>query len=286
MKPQDRFQNNPMPKITEWENVIKSYEVGSDSSALHGSLMNYLEEVAVLASNNAGFSNEWIMERGYLWIIRKWHVQYFEQARYQDLIRVKSWVSNFRRVQSYREYDMRRDDGTPILRAKANWVFVEQDSFRPTRFPPEFESAYGPLGPTGDVITSLANGIATPKAPQHDFSYRARFDEIDRAQHVNNAHYIRWAEDAAYQYLRQLGISITPSQIRSHEMEYRNGAQCNDTIQVRNQLQSIDQSQILIAQQFFRHTTGQENEQLIVDNLIRIELSIDDAQSLDVFSIH
>ena len=274
MKPQNHFDNHPEANITHGETVVKSYEVGEDETVFHGSLMNYLEEIAVTASQRAGYSNNWVLENGYLWIIRKWYVQYLNPAHYGDKLQIQTWISNFRRVQSHREYMVDRDDGTPILIAKANWVFVEQKTFRPTRFPDDFNSTYGPAGLPQEVVTDIADG--TPlNAPTEHFMYRARLYEIDRAHHVNNAHYIRWSEDAAYQYLQTLNIVIELSQIISHEFEYRSGATIDNNVRVSNQCTKIGSSEILITQSFTHQASPDEDATLIATNKLRVVLPTD-----------
>ncbi|PJF38317.1 MAG: hypothetical protein CUN55_17640, partial [Phototrophicales bacterium] len=191
------------------------YEVGHNGTVLHGSIMNYLEEGAVQASNRAGYNDDWFEQHGYLWLVRKWFVHYLKPIYLNDILTLQTWISDFRRVQSHREYVLLRGDEM-VVRARANWVFIHRDTMRPARLLSEFEVNYGPIPdePLEPIRTKLAE-VTSVQAVLYQFPYEVRYEEIDRAKHVNNAHYVRWVENNIMQILRSCGLNLLDIVIES-----------------------------------------------------------------------
>lgn len=234
------------PKVTTLAFKVRSYEIGRNRTLMHGIIMNYLEELTVEASTRAGYPNDWYDKSGYLWLIRKWHVRFENPAYYGDNLIGKSWVSDMKRVQSHREYELWRDD-TRIVRARANWVFVDRNTGRPARLFDSFEHDYGPMQttPPDEIITRLPVNahIATPTFATR--TYRAHHFEIDRAHHVNNAHYLRWIEDYILHTITVTDIALDDAHILAHELEYRAAAKVADIIEIQSAIVAIEGNQVL-----------------------------------------
>lgn len=223
-----------MRKIFTWEFQVRSYEAGRFGFVENATFINYLEELALRASADAGYGSEWFEKRGLLWVIRNWTVRLYEPVFYGDALEGRTWVSDFRRVQSNREYEIMRGE-TRILRARANWVFVEWKTLRPTRLLSEFFDAYQPSGEVQENLdTRLSNAISIAESPRFVIERKVHYYELDKVWHVNNANYVRWVEEACIQAMESAGWSQREHQWRilSHEIEYKHGAQAGDAIRI------------------------------------------------------
>ncbi len=246
------------PNVTTLEFTVRSYEIGHNNTLLHGTIMNYLEEMAVQASSRAGYDNNWFDTHGYLWLIRKWYVRFEQPAYYGDRLLGKSWISDMKRVQSHREYELWRGDNR-IVRARANWVFVDRNRGRPARLLESFVDNYGPMQntPPEPIQTRLSGSTAVSNPVYTARTCRARHFEIDRAKHVNNAHYIRWLEDRILQDVTQDGIDPDDTSILAHEFEYRAAAQAEDVVEINSAVVEVHGQQALWHHQM-RLQTSQE----------------------------
>ena len=73
----------------------------------------------------------------------------FHIVRFGEDLEINTWISEIRRVQAFREYDMRRvRDGQPVIRARANWVYINSETMQPTRIP---ENAIREFAPSGEM---------------------------------------------------------------------------------------------------------------------------------------
>lgn len=200
-----------MSKTYTWQFHVRTYEIDQYGHVNNTIYPNYLEEAATQGSAAAGFSLQWYLEQQCFWLVRKWTIRYLQPAVYGDELAITTWISDFRRVQSHREYRMTRvRDGAELLRARTNWVFVDANTLQPRRIFPEFIQAFSldenkPLEDLGVRITK-----PTWSGQGHQYiSYREvqRF-ELDLAKHVNNGVYFRWIEHAYNKAIESVGWSI------------------------------------------------------------------------------
>src|SRR5262245_30399775 len=98
---------------------IRHYELdflGHVNNAVYVKLM---QEAAIDASTEAGYSPQWYRARGTGWVIRRLQIRYHAQARYGDELEITTWVSDLKRVSSHREYQITRlSDGARVAQAR------------------------------------------------------------------------------------------------------------------------------------------------------------------------
>lgn len=198
-----------MAKVYTWEFAVRTYELDEYGHVNNAVYQNYLEEGATQASASNGFDFDWYFEHRTGWVVRKMTARYLQPLTYGDRARLHTWVSDFRRVRSHREYDLRRaSDDTPVLRARADWVFVNLDTMRPERIPDAFMDAFQPTGDVEPIEVHLTNPTVFPNAPQYVMKRTVQHYELDPAGHVNNSVYLHWSEEAMFNALNTAGWPV------------------------------------------------------------------------------
>src|SRR5258708_16044043 len=124
-----------MAKVYSWRFQVRTYELDVTGEVRPAAFLNYLEEGAVQASTAGGYGYDWYKENNRMWVVRKFTIRYYGPAVYGDELELATWVSDFRRVQSNREYALQRSDGELVLRARGNWVFMNVQTMQPQRIP-------------------------------------------------------------------------------------------------------------------------------------------------------
>lgn len=241
-----------MSKIYSWRFRVRTYELGARSQVKLNVYQNYLEEGATQASASHGYDWHWYRANNCMWVARKITLRYGEPARYPDELEMQTWVSDFRRVQSNREYVVRRvSDGAPVLRARTNWVYLDTVTLRPQRIPDEFMAAFDPTGAVEHIAVTPDN-MTAPRAPLEYAETRAvaRY-ELDSAGHVNNAVYTGWVEQTIEDGLRAAGwgidqrdaegIRLTPL---ARTIEYLRSAQDAETLHLATGVTALNDSQV------------------------------------------
>jgi YbgC/YbaW family acyl-CoA thioester hydrolase len=195
-----------MPKTYSWRFQVRTYDVGGDGLVSPTNLQRYLEEGATQASASAGYDINWYRENNRLWVLRTATIRYYLPVTYPDELELTTWVSDFRRVQSHRDYALHRvADGQLVLRGRGNWVFINTVTMQPIRVPAEFMEQFGPLGELEELDAGIPEGIVVEDPIVHTEERRVQRYELDSNGHVNNAVYLMWAEQATVNALREVG---------------------------------------------------------------------------------
>lgn len=231
-----------MPKTYSWRFKVRTYELDQFGHVNNVNYISYLEEAATQASAAAGYPIDWYWQNGYIWLIRKWTIRYYQTAVYGDELEAVTWVSDLRRVRSNREYVLNRvGDGEKVVRARTDWVYVNAETHQPARIPDHFQAAFQPPNePLEDLGVRIRNATPTVDAHRYVTHHDVRTYEIDPALHVNNAMYLRWIEHAyanavttaGWSFQRQLQEYNFAIFAGGHEIEYFKPAKEGDRIKI------------------------------------------------------
>lgn len=171
---------------------VRFDEAGPDGLLRTSSLLRYAQDLASFHSADRGFDRTWYAERGLAWLARAAEVAILAPIAHGMALSGTTRVVGERRVWARRRTDFRDDAGQVVAWTHVDWVLLD-DRGRPTRIPPEFEAAFGtpkatfPLGrvalePT--PMDAIRSGITV------------RPQELDPMDHVNNAVYADWLDEA------------------------------------------------------------------------------------------
>lgn len=218
------------------------YELDALGHLNNAVYLNYLQQTAMEASDAAGYTLQRYEEMGRLWVARKTIIEYVHPVVYGDEVAVKTWVSDFKRVQSHREYLVtHRSSNKTIAHARTNWVFVNSQTLAPTRIPSEMITAFKPDDKIAIRHTNPGQGEKPTLNPRRYTSKRqVQPHELDAVQHVNNAIYLNWVQHAFMEamamagynrrtFFEDIGVIIVA---RRNEIEYFLPAVMGDEIEI------------------------------------------------------
>ena len=199
--------------------------------------LRYLAHAAVEASAAVGYDAPWYARAGAMWIVRRSTFEVTRPARAGERLAIRTWVEDFRRVRSHRRYAVHGADGTPVLEALTDWVYVDVESGRPRRVPRELETAFG-FAAGNRSEREAWSAPPAPPAPALG-THRVRACEVDSIGHVNNAVYLEVAtqavldaiEDAGWSLDRMLAAGSVPLLARA-DLEYLEGARYGDRLAI------------------------------------------------------
>lgn len=245
--------------------TVRHYELNNLARASHAAYMNYLQEAAIEASTAAGYSLDWYHEQQRQWLIRKLTLLQSGQATYGDELEVTTWVSDIRRVRSNREYELARvADGQVIVRARADWVFVDTSKNQPTRVPADALEAFAPTGDVPDLGVRLQAAQPFEDAYRYVMRRRVYPYELDAARHVNHANYLRWIEDACAQALVEVGLPGEPDAeagsllaMVGHETDYLIPAVWGDEVEITSWLHEQKGERVAWQSEIVNVTSGE-----------------------------
>src|SRR5262245_48487330 len=215
---------------------VRSYEAGRDGRVRPSTILRYFEQIATEASAFAGFDPAWYLRHGAAWVVREMALLLGTLPTVGDELLLATWVADFKRVQSRRDYALWRADSPRLIaRAEARWAYVDRVRGQPLRISEEITTA---LAPRGHLMrTRQPAMLPPPDKPQHTLTLTARDYEADSQQHINNCVYADWLGEGLAQTLQARGAELAEAlSPRYYAIAYLRAALPGDTVRVETQL--------------------------------------------------
>lgn len=227
---------------------VRHYECDAYGHVNHANYVRYMQEAAFDASAAVGYDVARYEELGLYWLIRQTEVTYLRPLIFGDSVIVKTWVENFRRVRSRRAYELRSAHNNEIVaQAYTDWVLLDTANERLATIPDEMIQAFLP---SAFAENSSGNG-RIPKAPPPPANpYKMRqvvaWRDLDPAQHVNNATYLSYLEDAGTRVIAYYGWPLNrlaENEVgivaRKLQIEYKTQAVLDDELEITTYLADV-----------------------------------------------
>ena len=217
---------------------VRHNELDTFGRVYPAAYLRWLTDTAIAASADAGFDASWYRRFGAWWLVRRSMLEVRRPLGADAEITVRTWVDDFRRVRSWRRYEIVDEAGEVVVAAASDWVFADTVTGKPRRVPPEMEQAFGfEPGHTGAVRPAWSAPFA-PAAPART-SHRVGYAELDSLQHVNNAAYVDILSQGALDALEGVGWPLARMAangavpwLASVDVEYLEAALYGDELQV------------------------------------------------------
>jgi acyl-ACP thioesterase len=148
-------------------------------------IARWLQDVAYLDVVDAGLE-----DRG-SWVVRKLRMSIESFPRFGEGLVLDTWCSAASPLAAERRTTLTSEEGR--IEAVATWVFLDNDSGRPKRLGPEFDTFYAESANGRRARTRLRHG--SPPGDADRLEWRFRTADLDVAEHVNNAAYWAVAEE-------------------------------------------------------------------------------------------
>jgi acyl-CoA thioester hydrolase len=130
----------------------RSRRIAPDDLDFLGHVNNvvWLRFVVELAEGHAAsldVGSRIVRERGGQWIVRRHELDYHDNAGIDEEIVEETWVESMRGARSVRRARFSRvSDGKELVTATTQWAFVDAETLRPKRIPPELLGVYRTKG--------------------------------------------------------------------------------------------------------------------------------------------
>ena len=155
-------------------------------------LLRYAQDIAWRHSESLGFDRPWYAERGLAWLVRGAELEVLGPIAMGTTLTVSTEVVGYRKVWARRRAEFRPPDGSLAAWVLTDWVLIDGRG-RPTRVPESIVANF----PAPEPVEPLLR-VELPAPP--DAAARRRFvvrpQELDPMDHVNNAVYLDWLEEA------------------------------------------------------------------------------------------
>lgn len=185
-------------------------EAGPDGHLRSSAVLRYAQDLAWLHSAAAGFDRSWYGEHGLTWLVRAAELEVLAPIRVGAPLTGTTEVVGFRRVWSRRRSEFLDASGALCAWIHIDWVLLDARG-APTRIPPIFGERF-----TVPSTPLVLGRVALADIP--DDAHRTRFtvrpQELDPMDHVNNAVYADWLDEAVIAAGDTEATRVIPRRIR------------------------------------------------------------------------
>lgn len=209
--------------------------------------LRYLMETAWDWGASGGISIAENERLGLAWIIRENELNLYRPLRPGDVFDFTIWLINWRRVRGTRGFELRLKDGDELIaRGVQQVATLDSKTFRPVRFPDHLVERFLMENPRVIQQQRFPKFQTLPEkalVTQRDIEWR----DLDLLEHVNNATYADFAEEAAAQALAAAGWSR--SHLKAHDysivnrrfhIQYQSPALWGETLNVATYLVELE----------------------------------------------
>jgi acyl-CoA thioester hydrolase len=121
--------------------------------------VRWLDRAAELHSDALGYTRRWLLERDLMWFVARHEIDYRAECWLGDELVVATWVRDFKRVKSWREFAIvRPSDETIVCRASTLWVLVNLETRKPVQIERAMIERFEPLRTDARRSESLESG--------------------------------------------------------------------------------------------------------------------------------
>jgi acyl-ACP thioesterase len=171
---------------------VRFDEASPDGLARTSSLLRYAQDLASAHSEARGFDRAWYRERGLAWLVRAAIVEIRAPIGFGSTLEGTTRAVAFRRVWARRRSEFRLVDGSIAAVVEIDWLLVGGRG-TPARIPADFDEVFRPP-PSPASLARVEPGAIPADASRFDVTVRPQ--ELDPMEHVNNAVYADWLDEA------------------------------------------------------------------------------------------
>jgi acyl-CoA thioester hydrolase len=220
---------------------VRYYEIDGYGHVNNMVYLSWMQEAAMAASAAAGFDLARYAQLKRAWHIHQTEIEYLSPLTYGEAVAATTWVADCSGVRSRRMYEFHRASNNELVaRAHSDWAFIDTTTRRPAPIPPDLQSAFVPEDEPHVPITREPFP-EPPPAPPGTFRGRRRVEwrDLDAAGHVNNATYLAFIGESAFQAAAHLGWTAERTWAegfgilaRKHRAQYHQPALYGDELEV------------------------------------------------------
>ena len=110
--------------------------------------VRWLDRAAELHADSLGYTRRFMLQKQLMWFVARHEIDYLAECWLDDELVIATWVRDFHKVRSWRDYlIVRPRDSQVICRAATLWVLVDLATRRPCRIEREMIARFNPLKP-------------------------------------------------------------------------------------------------------------------------------------------
>jgi len=183
-----------MKERWEDEYSIPFCEVNTKKEVFLPTLWNFMQETAWHHADHLRVGYSDLVQHHHFWVLSRLSIQMDEYPRWEDRIKIKTWLTGAGRLFALRNFSIANSKGEILGMAKSAWLVLDLKSRKPQRIEPIFRHLH-------HLFNSLPPAEEPEKLPgpvqsKMEKVLTVRYSDVDMHHHANNTKYIEWILDS------------------------------------------------------------------------------------------
>ncbi len=155
------------------------------------SILSYLEDVAGIHSNIAGFGLLDIPRIKKTWVLINWKVEFIRRPKYSENLRVKTWSNGVDKIYALRDFYVYDENNEVVVKATSKWILIDLETMGMTKPTDVIMDLY--TTEPDKVFDDKPEKLKEPESYINSVCVKITKDMIDANGHVHNINYIDFA---------------------------------------------------------------------------------------------
>ena len=189
-----RFRENEVDMYT-FNSRVRYSETDEGGRLSVSGIINYMQDCSTFQSEDCGVGVGYLEASHKAWLLSSWQIMIDRYPRLGEKLAVGTWHCASKGIYGYRNFVLRDEDGTDVVRAESLWFLYDTDKNVPIRVQPGDTAPYGEPEPRL-VLSPCPRKIPVPGDCEAGEPIVVARHHIDTNHHVNNAQYVEMAREA------------------------------------------------------------------------------------------
>lgn len=187
-------------------------------------LLKYLEDVAGLHSEIAGYGVTDMDKTRKSWILLSWKVDVKKRPLINDTLTVKTWSRCIDRFYAFRDFEVKDQYNDIVCIATSKWVFIDIDKGKLVKVSDEIAKQYKPEAESHVFKEYDIEKLKEPENELLRIEFKITRNLIDINKHLHNIYYLDIAKEALPE---KIALS---RELNNFEIMYKKEIKLGDTV--------------------------------------------------------
>lgn len=211
--------------IVEHNFFVGARDINSFKELTNTALLSYLEDIACIHSEMAGYGITNMFTINRTWILLSWKIKVIKRPKFADNLKVKTWSRLIDKFYAYRDFEVYDENNNLLAIATSKWVFIDIEKGKIIKISEEVSGAYNQ-----ENISVFENGdlekLQEPENYINKIDYKITKNMIDINKHLHNTYYMDLAKEVLPDE-----ISFS-NEIDEFEIMYKHEIKLGETVKV------------------------------------------------------
>lgn len=173
---------------------IGARDINSSKELNNTALLSYLEDIACIHSEMAGYGISNIEKIKKTWILLSWKIKVLKRPKFGKNLNVKTWSRLIDKFYAYRDFEVYDENNNLLAIATSKWVFIDTEKGKIIKISEEVANKYSQESKSVFDEKDLEK-LEEPENYISQIDYKITKNMIDVNNHLHNTYYMDLAKE-------------------------------------------------------------------------------------------